>query len=165
MILVTLLAFAQAGATPAAQPPAQRAPATPAPTAPAATPVSSAPTEKSWSILTPPDCPTVKDGDKTIIVCAPGTQTSARLPLPDDRGPPDHPVPSNPNLTGIGALSVEGTPCAATQRGCQVGFGPPLAPILAGAVALAKSAFAKKPDKTGRVAIDLTDPAPRHATP
>ena len=40
-----------------------------------------------------------------------------------------------------------------------------LAPILAGAVALAKSAFAKKPDKTGRVAIDLTDPAPRHATP
>ena len=165
MILAILLALGQTQQAPAQPAPTLPASDAPAPAAPAATPVTSAPTEKSWSILTPPDCPTVKDGDQTIIVCAPGTQTAARLPLPDERGPPDHPMPSNPNLTGLGALSVEGTPCAAMQGGCQVGFGPPLAPIIAGAVALAKSAFAKKPDKTGRVAIDLTDPAPRHATP
>jgi len=129
-------------------------------TQPTPTPAtSSAPTQQSWSILTPPDCPEAKPGDKTIIVCAPNPQTAARLPLPEERGPPDHPIPSNPNLTGIGALSVEGTPCAAMQRGCQVGFGPPIAPIVAGAIALAKTAFAKKPDKTGRIPIDLTDPA------
>ncbi|MEG8020523.1 hypothetical protein [Sphingomonas aerolata] len=113
MILVTLLALAQAGVTPAAQP--------------AATQVSSAPTEKSWSILNPPDCPVVKEGDKTITVCAPGTQSGPRLPLPD-WGPPDRPVASNPNMTAIRALSLEGTPCAATQSGCQSGFGPPIAP-------------------------------------
>jgi len=149
MILVMLLAITQAGATPAAQPAAK----------PAATPVSSAPTEKSWSILNPPDCPVVKEGDKTIVVCAPGTESGARLPLPD-WGPPDRPVASNPNMTAIRALELDGTPCAATQRGCQSGFGPPIAPLVAGAVALAKSAFAKKPDKTGRIAIDLSDPAP-----
>lgn len=141
MILVMLLALTQAGATPAA------------------TPVSSAPTEKSWSILNPPDCPVVKEGDKTIVVCAPGTESGARLPLAD-WGPPDRPVASNPNMTAIRALELDGTPCAATQRGCQSGFGPPIAPLVAGAVALAKSAFARKPDKTGRIAIDLSDPAP-----
>ncbi len=141
MILVTLLALTQASATPAT------------------TPVSSAPTEKSWSILNPPDCPVAKEGDKTIVVCAPGTESGARLPLPD-WGPPDRPVASNPNMTAIRALELDGTPCAATQRGCQSGFGPPIAPLVAGAVALAKSAFTKKPDKTGRIAIDLTDPAP-----
>ena len=145
MILVTLLALTQAGAIPAAQP--------------AATSTSSAPTEKSWSILNPPDCPVVKEGDKTIVVCAPGTESGARLPLPD-WGPPDRPVASNPNMTAIRALELDGTPCAATQRGCQSGFGPPIAPLVAGAVALAKSAFTKKPDKTGRIAIDLSDPAP-----
>ena len=141
MILVTLLALTQASATP--------------PT----TPVSSAPTEKRWSILNPPDCPVVKEGDKTIVVCAPGTESGARLPLPD-WGPPDRPVASNPNMTAIRALELDGTPCAATQRGCQSGFGPPIAPLVTGAVALAKSAFTKKPDKTGRIAIDLTDPPP-----
>jgi hypothetical protein len=145
MIIVTLLALAQAASAPAPAPGQRTA--------------TSAPTAGSWSILNPPDCPVVNEGDKTIVVCAPGTESGARLPLPD-WGPPDRPVASNPNMTAIRALELDGTPCAATQRGCQSGFGPPIAPLVAGAVALAKSAFAKKPDKTGRIAIDLTDPAP-----
>ena len=56
------------------------------------------------------------------------------------------------------AVRREGYTCVAgvdeVGRGCLAG------PVVAGAVALAKSAFAKKPDKTGRIAIDLSDPAP-----
>ena len=113
-----------------------------------------------FSILESPEC--VRQApDSDIVVCGNADPTSPRLPLPDDRGPPDHPIPSNPNLTGIGALAATSTPCAATQWGCQVGFGPPLAPIINGAVGLAKSVFAKKPDKTGRIAIPLDDPPPK----
>lgn len=143
MILLMLLALTQAAAASVAAPaPTARAP-------------------QKWSILAPPDCPvegTVKEGDHTIVVCAPGVASSARLPLPDDRGPPDHPVASNPDRSGIGALHVEGTPCAALQGGCGSSFGPPIAPIAKAAIGLVKSALAKKPDKTGRIPIDLDGP-------
>ncbi|KQM65556.1 hypothetical protein ASE75_04665 [Sphingomonas sp. Leaf17] len=123
-------------------------------TAPATTPAP-----QSWSILTPTDCPVSTDRD--IVVCAPtpGSPAAERLPLPDERVS-DGPAPTNPNLSARRALDLEGTPCAAMQKGCQVGFGPPIAPIVAGAVGLLKDAFAKKPDKRGRVAIPLDDPAP-----
>lgn len=115
-------------------------------------------TPQRFSILVP-DCARAPATHDEIVVCAPdGTTASSRLPLPEERGPPNHGIPSNPNLTGVAALAVEGTPCAATQWGCQVGFGPPIAPIVAGAVDLAKKAFAKKPDKRGRVPIDLGEP-------
>ncbi|UVO51521.1 hypothetical protein M0208_13795 [Sphingomonas sp. SUN019] len=114
-----------------------------------------------FSILTPvanePCRPREKpDGD--VIVCA-DPIPDQQLPYPDEvaNGPPRA---VNPNLTGAGALAAEGTPCAASQRGCTVGFGPPIAPLVAGAVGLIKDAFAKKPDKTGRVSIPLDDPAP-----
>lgn len=63
--------------------------------------------------------PGTADGD--IVVC--GTSLDQpRLPDPENRGPPDGPVASNPNRTGIGALRAEATPCAATQRGCPGGL-------------------------------------------
>jgi len=117
-----------------------------------------------FSILSAPQC--VKEApDSDIIVCANAQTDSPRLPLRDDRGPPDRPIPSNPNLTGVGALAATATPCAATQWGCQVGFGPPIAPIINGAVGLAKSALARKPDRTGRIAIPLDDAPPTPEEP
>ena len=59
---------------------------------------------------------------------------------------------SNPYLTGSGALAAMDTPCP-ISRNCVVGFGPPIVPMIKGAVDLAKRALARKPDKAGRVAI------------
>ena len=113
---------------------------------------------KPFSILADPvpDCP--KDASD-VVVCARSNQEQ-RLPLPDDRGPPDGPVPSNPYVTGTGALAAEGTPCGAAIKGCTVGFGPPVMPIAKAVVGAVKGAFSKKVDKTGRVPIPLEDPAP-----
>lgn len=94
---------------------------------------------------------------KDIVVCG-DPLPSQTLPYPDEIAP-DGPVPSNPYRSGAGALAAQGTPCP-ISRSCVVGFGPPLAPVIKGAVDLAKKAFAKKPDKTGRVPIDLSDAAP-----
>lgn len=127
----------------------------------AATPASG-PQPDRWSILAPtptePCVPERKPGDKDdIIICA-DAQPSPRLPDPDSV-PSSGPTPSNPYLTGSGALAATATPCA-ISRNCIVGFGPPIVPLVKGAVGLAKRAFAKKPDKTGRVAIPLDDPPP-----
>ena len=116
-----------------------------------------APVPQRFSILVDPCATTTKDGNEIVVCGAPATG-SPRLPMRDDRGPPDHPVASNPELSAVRALSLAGTPCAASQWGCQVGFGPPIAPIAKAAVELVKSALAKKPDKTGRVPIDLDGP-------
>ena len=130
------------------------------------------------------DCP--KPVGEEVVVC--GRADAPRLPLPDERGPPDRPMPSNPNVDGKGALAAEATPCAATQWGCQVGVdvigasvaairlvgklldpdsccepGQATSPVaLVGDVAGGvKRAFAKKPDKSNRVAIPLGPmPAP-----
>ena len=110
-----------------------------------------------FSILVDPCAAASKDGNE-IIVCGGPAANSPRLPLPDERGPPDHAVASNPNLSAVRALDLSETPCAARQGGCQVGFGPPIAPIAKAAVGLIKSALAKKPDKRGRVPIDLDGP-------
>ncbi len=118
-----------------------------------ATPSPTAAPER-FSILVDPCAAASKDGNE-VIVCGGPAGNSPRLPLPDDRGPPDHAVASNPELSAVRALQLESTPCAASQRGCQVVFGPPIAPIAAAAVGLIKSALAKKPDKRGRVPIDL----------
>ena len=114
-------------------------------------------TPERFSILVDPCAAASKDGNEIIVRGGPAAN-SPRLPLPDERGPPDHAVASNPNLSAVRALQLEATPCAASQRGCQVGFGPPIAPIAKAAVGLIKSALAKKPDKRGRVPIDLDGP-------
>ena len=129
--------------------------------APAAPPVNAAPERFSILVDPSPPCPQARDEKGDIIVCAVNNQQQ-RLPLPDDTGPPDGPAPSNPYKTGAGALAAEGTPCAISHS-CIVGFGPPIVPMVKGAVDLAKKAFAKKPDKTGRVAIDLSDAPPATA--
>lgn len=117
-----------------------------------------------------------------VVVC--GQAPTTRLPLPEERGPPDHPVPGNPDVSGTGALAMARTPCAATQWGCQVGtdiFGigtavgrligkaidpdsccdePGQATSLPMLLRDAAAAFRKKPDKSNRVAIDLDAPPP-----
>ncbi len=137
MFAIILSALLQASATTAA---------------PAAPPVP-----ERFSILVDPCATQTRDGDE-VVVCGKSATTTPRLPMRDDRGPPDHAVASNPNLTAVRALELSDTPCAARQGGCQVGFGPPIAPIAKAAVGLIKSALAKKPDKHGRVPIDLNGP-------
>ena len=128
---------------------------------------------QSWSILeSVPNEPCVlrheakaTDGDAAagqdaakqadVIVCA-RPLPSQKLPYPDEVVP-DGPAPSNRELTGRGALEADGAPCATRMGGCQVGFGPPIVPMILGAVDVAKRVFARKPDKTGRVPIDLDD--------
>ncbi|MGJ3628025.1 hypothetical protein AB5I41_15420 [Sphingomonas sp. MMS24-JH45] len=95
-------------------------------------------------------------------------------------------MPVNRDVTGIGALRAEATPCAATSRGCQVGVdmlgmgtalirgvqklvartaaarnrarAPGTGKLLADAIGGVAKAGKRKPDKGGRVAIDLADP-------
>lgn len=119
------------------------------------------PVPQTFSVMadaTPPcrRAPGSLDDGSDIIVCAP-SDLQQRLLLRDERGPPDGPAPSNPDRTGMAALA--GPPCAI--NGCQVGFGQPIAAaVLKGAASLARRAFAKKVDRTGRVPIDLGDPTP-----
>ncbi|MFV0624983.1 hypothetical protein ACBY01_13375 [Sphingomonas sp. ac-8] len=84
----------------------------------AAAPPAEAPTR--WSILTEP-CASARTRDEDIVVCARVAPTP-RLPLPDERGPPDRPVASNPELTGIGALQASAPPCATLSGGCPSGI-------------------------------------------
>jgi hypothetical protein len=127
-----------------------------------AAPATEAPPQR-FSILLP--CPPGERGARTdergeVVVCGDGgTEAEQKVPVPETYNYKT-PRPSNPALTGVGALNAEGTPCAASQWGCQVGFGPPIAPII-GAVANAiGDAFRRKPDRTGRVAIPLDDTTP-----
>lgn len=116
-------------------------------------------TPERFSILVPvSNEPCVRHVDgKDIVVCG-NPLPSQTLPYPEEI-PPDGPMPSNPYRNGAGALAAESAPCP-ISRSCVVGFGPPLVPMIKGAADLAKKAFAKKPDKTGRVAIPLDDTPP-----
>lgn len=118
------------------------------------------PAPERFSILAP-SCPSPA-GNGDIVVCK-GVD-SQRIPLPDDVDPADHGIPSNPDLRGTRAMALEAPPCRATQWGCTVGVGPPVMPLVTGAVGLAKGLVARKPDKRGRVAIPLDDPAPASTT-
>ncbi len=123
-------------------------------TAPAAAPAPDAKPER-FSILVPVgDEPCTRRKPDDIVVCG-NPLPSQKLPYPDEVVP-DGPTPSNPQLRGTGALAAEGTPCP-ISRSCVVGFGPPIMPLIKGAVDLAKKALAPKPDKTGRVSIPLDD--------
>ena len=116
------------------------------------------PAPERFSILVPvptQDCRRRGAPKDEVVVCGPSPQLSQRLPLPDD-APPAGPVPSNPHLTGRAALAAEATPCAAIQKGCQVGFGRPIvAAIVGGLVGLVKDVTAARPDKSKRVPIPL----------
>ena len=116
-----------------------------------------------FSILVPvasePCVRKAEEGD--IVVCA-DPVPSQTLPLPNEAISPN-PVASNPELSGSGAMKATASPCASLQGGCQVGFGPPIVPMIKGAVGLVKDALRRKPDRTGRVPIPLDDPAPAPA--
>ena len=121
----------------------------------AATP---APRSERWSILAPQPCPAHDDkGD--IVVCGDG-RSAQRLPLPDEidrsagRG-------ANRDLSTTKVFALQAPPCGARLDGCTVGFAPPIVPIATALVKAARSTFARKPDKRGRVPIDLSEPAVR----
>jgi len=139
-----------------------------------------------WSVLAD-SCPR-PDDTNVVIVCGQPAEPSPRLPLPAERGPPDHPAPSNPDLSGTGALAVSAAPCATRSQGCTTGID-----LLGGGTFLIRAAgklvnpdscceepgeatnpvglvndigsvfkrtFKKKPDKSNRVPIPLDDPQP-----
>ncbi len=144
-----------------------------------------------WSVLANPCASAQTNGDQ-IVVC--GKDVDApRLPLPEERGPPDRPRPSNPDLTGIGALNASSAPCATQMGGCIVGVdlfgaattlvrgvGKVISPgsccdepgestnffkLVGDAGKGVGRAFRKKPDKSNRVPIDLDDPVPFRSSP
>ncbi len=147
---------------------------------------------QSWSILVQP-CDSARTADE-VVVCGQGAASSPRLPLPGERGPPDRPMPSNPDVSGMGALDAAAAPCATRSEGCTVGvdlFGGATALVrgvgklidpdscceepgeATNPVALIKDVggvfkrtFKKKPDKSRRVAIPLDDlPRPSRGEP
>lgn len=129
----------------------------------AATGVSTAP--PSFSILADP-CATVTRDGKEVVVCGRDSAASQRLPYPKEVIP-DRPVASNPELTGTAALAATAAPCAALQSGCQVGFGPPIVPLIAAGVKAIGNAAkdrrwakARARDGARRQAIDLAATAP-----
>lgn len=156
----------------------------PAQDAPAAGPEVAADGTQRWSILVDP-CASARGGDQEIVVCG-EVAANPRLPLPGERGPPDRPVPSNPDLSGSGALAAAVAPCATLSQGCTTGidlFGgatfavraigklidgdscceePGEATNPVGLIndvgGVIRRTFRKKPDKSKRVAIPLDDP-------
>lgn len=126
---------------------------------------ASAAPPQSLSILVDP-CATVTRDGKEVVVCGRDSGASQRLPYPGEIVP-NGPVASNPHLTGAGALASTGAPCAALQSGCQVGFGPPIVPLIAAGVkALGDAAKdrrwakARARDGAKRQAIDLDAAGP-----
>ncbi len=157
MLAILLTVLIQAAAPLPAPGPTPGPPPTPISTSPSNAPSTSSSTPQRFSILVDPCAAASKAGNDVVVCGAPAVSTP-RLPMRDDRGPSDHAIASNPDLSAARALSLSATPCAATQWGCPSSFGPPIVPIAKAAVGLVKSAFAKKPDKTGRVPIDLDGP-------
>lgn len=142
-----------------------------------------------WSVLADP-CASAQTGPDAIVVCGKGVDVP-RLPLPAERGPPDRPMPGNPDGSGAGALALTSAPCATRMAGCTTGidlFGAATTAVrLVGKAVDPGScceepgestnffklvgdagkgvgrAFRKKPDKSKRVPIILDDPAPAPA--
>ena len=63
------------------------------------------PVPERFSILVDPCATQTQDGTE-IIVCGKSATTTPRLPMRDDRGPPDHAAASNPNLSAVRALDI-----------------------------------------------------------
>lgn len=122
-----------------------------------------APPPERFSILVDPCTSANDDQGKDIVVCGRSDAISPRLPMRDLRGVPDHAVPSNPDMKASVALdgpSGRGE-CGAYGEACPVGGGGYVLPALVGgAVDGVKRALAKRPDKRGRVPIDLGDAPP-----
>ncbi|MBX9813864.1 MAG: hypothetical protein A4S12_02000 [Proteobacteria bacterium SG_bin5] len=126
----------------------------------AVTTVQGAPPPERFSILVPvpsePCRPVPPEGE--VLVCG-KSLPNQRLPYPEEVDA-NRPRPSNPDLTGHGALAAMRPPCAATSGGCPGGLN-----VIGMAYALGKAlvdAARPKPDKSKRVPIPL-DPPPARA--
>ncbi len=167
MLIAALLLLAGAQDAPAAAKPEQDADGT-----------------RRWSILVDP-CASARTGPEQIVVCG-DVASNPRLPLPAERGPPDHPMPSNPDLSGAGALAATNAPCGTRMGGCATGIdlfgggtalvrlvgkvidpdsccerpGEATNPVMlvGDAVSAVGKVFKKKPDKSKRVPIVLDEP-------
>ena len=110
---------------------------------------------QSFSILAD-DCTSSRPATDQIVVCGRNGPLTPRLPLPDERPPPD--IPRQPSGDPRAGLENAHNGACAFQ-GCQVGVMLPIIPVAkAGANALRRS-LAPKVDKSKRVSIDL-DAAP-----
>lgn len=138
------------------------------------------------SILRPVDdqpCTRAVAADEVVVCAEPLPQQA--LPLPGEAVSP-RPGPVNRDMTGVGALTAEASPCATRVGGCQtgldvLGMGTALirgvqklvapgsccersgegtsAAMLIGDVVNGVARTARsRPDKTKRVAIDLNEP-------
>ena len=115
-----------------------------------------------FSVLVDP-CANASNDGGDVVVCGRPDKLAPRLPLPQFRGPPDHPAPSNPYLRPDVALNGPGVgnECGAYGENCAPAGGGYIVPkLLTGAAGLVKGALAKHPDKRGRVAIDLDAQVP-----
>lgn len=123
-------------------------------------PAAPSPEHDRVSILLP-DCPASADAKQDVVVCGrrPGSDRAPEL-----RGQPSSgPMPSNPEMTGIGALRAQATPCAATQWGCasQVNLVDPALMLANEARIGIGKLFDKSRDKSKRVPIALDGPEPQ----
>ena len=130
--------------------------------APAAAPAVTPAGKERIDILSDP-CANASNDGGDVVVCGRPETLAPRLPLARYRGVPDHAVPSNPDMSAAVALNGPGigTECGAYGEGCPIGGGGYAIPaLLGGAGNLVKKAFAKHPDKAGRVAIPMEEEAP-----
>ena len=102
------------------------------------------------------DCAPSRSTDDQIVVCGRNDAAPPRLPLPDERPPPD--IPRQPTGDPRAGLENAGNGACAIQ-GCQVGVMLPIIPIAKAGVDAIRRVLAPKVDKSKRVAIDL-DGAP-----
>ena len=129
----------------------------------AATSATAAPPPKFSILYDPCKAPA---GSQDVVVCGKDGTASDRLPLPDDAPPTPNYVKPDSRDYRDNAMN-HGTPCAAVQGGCQVGFGPPIVPAIVAAVNAIgnarkdhKWAQARARDGDRRQSIDLSDAKP-----
>lgn len=128
MIVLALLLQAAAGAAPVTR-------------------VSAAPPER-FSILLD-DCEkAAAAGSHDVVVCGNAPNSTQRLPLPDDA--PPTPGYVKPDSGGYRDNRGGGGSCAALQGGCQVGFGPPIMPVVAAGVRGVGNALANRQEAKAR---------------
>lgn len=130
-------------------------------TAPAVPLPPPGPGTQRFSILARDPCPASAGSKQDIVVCGRRQGDDRVTPMGDEV--PVGPTPSNPDMSGAGALRAADIPCAALQGGCQVGFN-----LLAPAFLLANEArigisrlVDRSRDKSERIAIPLDGPGPQ----
>ncbi|MBB4618920.1 hypothetical protein [Sphingomonas abaci] len=103
------------------------------------------------------DCSSQTLSTDQIVVCGRNGSPLPRLPLPDERPPPDIPR----QRTGDPRAGLENAQNGACAfQGCQVGVMLPIIPVAKAGIAAIRRALAPRIDTSERVAIDLDSPPP-----